>query len=149
MKTRNIILTFAMAIILLVTTQCSSPPTATAPVEPASPTLAPTNTSIPPTSTAVTPINTAVPPTNTPLSPTETPVKPTSTSTPVGSSELDGSALVSARCIVCHDLSRIQSAKKSSEEWQSTVERMIGKGASLNAEEKAAVIQFLAATYPK
>jgi hypothetical protein len=29
------------------------------------------------------------------------------------------------------------------------VERMIGKGAALNGEEKAAVIQYLATTYPK
>jgi cytochrome c5 len=139
MNYRNVFLTMAMVIILLVTTQCSSAPTTTAPVEPASPTLASTNTSIPPT-------NTVVPPTNTPLPPTETPVEPTKTSTPIGT-ELDGNALVSERCTVCHDASRIQSAKKSSEEWQSTVERMIGKGAVLNEEEKAVIITFLAATY--
>ena len=146
MKSRNVFLTIAMVVILLVTTQCSSAPTATAPVEPASPTLAPTKTSITPTNTVVPPTNTVVPPTNTPLTPTETPAEPTKTATS-SSSELDGSALVSVRCTVCHDVTRIQSAKKSSEGWQSTVERMIGKGAILNEEEKAAVIKFLAATY--
>jgi hypothetical protein len=34
------------------------------------------------------------------------------------------------------------------EAWRSTVERMVGYGAVLNAEELEALVQYLAETYP-
>jgi len=34
------------------------------------------------------------------------------------------------------------------EEWTTTVERMTGKGAQLNAEEKQVLVSYLALTYP-
>jgi cytochrome c5 len=66
---------------------------------------------------------------------------------PASSSSLDGAALVQERCTVCHSIDRIQSASKTKDQWTSTVERMIGKGANLNADEKTAVINYLADTY--
>jgi cytochrome c5 len=62
---------------------------------------------------------------------------------------LDGQALVQARCTVCHDLTRIQQAKKTQEAWKTTVERMVGKGAQLTQAEQNAVIEYLAKTYPQ
>jgi cytochrome c5 len=62
---------------------------------------------------------------------------------------LDGAALVQERCTVCHSTERIQAATKTKDEWTSTVNRMIGKGANLNADEKTAVINYLAETYKK
>ena len=62
---------------------------------------------------------------------------------------LDGQALVQERCTKCHDLGRITQAQKTQAEWQATVQRMVGKGASLSAAEQEAVIQYLAEKYPK
>ena len=63
--------------------------------------------------------------------------------------ERDGKALVEERCTQCHALSTVTGAKYSRDGWQSTVERMIGKGARLNDVEKAAVIDYLAEAYPE
>ncbi|MBN1317697.1 MAG: hypothetical protein JXA42_19595 [Anaerolineales bacterium] len=62
---------------------------------------------------------------------------------------LDGKALVQDRCTQCHDLGRVESAQKTEVEWKTTVERMVSKGSKLDASEQAAVIQYLAETYPK
>jgi cytochrome c553 len=57
---------------------------------------------------------------------------------------LDGEALVQERCSVCHGLDRVNSASKDEAGWTSTVDRMISKGANLNEDERAAVIEYLA-----
>jgi hypothetical protein len=59
------------------------------------------------------------------------------------SEPLDGEALTEAQCIQCHDLTRVEQAQKTAEEWKVTVDRMVDKGAQLNAEEQAAVIEYL------
>jgi len=59
----------------------------------------------------------------------------------------DGASLLEQRCSVCHPSARPKAAKKSPAEWESTVSRMIGKGAQLNAVEKKALIDYLGATY--
>ena len=64
-------------------------------------------------------------------------------------SDVDGKALVEERCTVCHNLQTVSGAKKSRDAWQSTVERMIGKGAQLNDAEKAAVVDYLTEAYPE
>lgn len=65
-----------------------------------------------------------------------------------GAAALDGQTLLQERCSVCHDLERVTSAKKSSGEWKSTVERMVSKGAKLDAAEIDAVVAYLAQAYP-
>ena len=62
---------------------------------------------------------------------------------------LDGQSLVEERCTECHGLGTATGASKTEEEWRTTVERMVGKGADLNAEEQAAVVEHLATTYSK
>jgi mono/diheme cytochrome c family protein len=62
---------------------------------------------------------------------------------------LDGQSLVQERCAECHGLGQVTGAQKTEEEWRTTVERMVGKGANLNSAEQEAVIQFLTETYPK
>jgi len=57
---------------------------------------------------------------------------------------LDGNALVNERCTVCHSRERIDQAQKTADEWAATVDRMIGHGAQLSAEERQAVIDYLA-----
>jgi predicted lipoprotein with Yx(FWY)xxD motif len=56
---------------------------------------------------------------------------------------LDGNALVSERCTVCHTRERIDAASKDRAGWEATVDRMIGYGAQLNADERQAVIDYL------
>ncbi|NLX08775.1 MAG: hypothetical protein GXY36_03900 [Chloroflexi bacterium] len=62
----------------------------------------------------------------------------------MGGTALDGQTLVMERCTVCHTAERIENAQKTREEWEATVDRMISYGANLNAEERQAVIDYLA-----
>lgn len=59
----------------------------------------------------------------------------------------DGGALLQERCTACHNLERVTRAKKTSQQWEQTVERMITKGAKLSDVEKTALVEFLAKTY--
>jgi hypothetical protein len=68
---------------------------------------------------------------------------------PGSGAQLDGKALVEDRCTKCHGLETVTGAQKSSEGWQSTVDRMIGHGAQLDAAETAAVIDHLSEAYPE
>jgi len=77
-----------------------------------------------------------------PPSPSPSPA-PTSGPAPVA----DGATLLRERCTICHNLERVESARKSAEEWERTVSRMIGRGARLTAEEKAVLVEYLATHY--
>jgi len=44
---------------------------------------------------------------------------------------------------MCHTLDRVDGARKSREDWETTVSRMQGNGLVINAEERAAVIDYL------
>jgi cytochrome c5 len=66
---------------------------------------------------------------------------------PTGAPALDGAMLLETRCSVCHSADRPKQAKKTLDEWNQTVTRMIGKGAQLTDAEKAALIDYLAKTY--
>lgn len=59
----------------------------------------------------------------------------------------DGSALLEKRCSVCHPADRPKAAKKTVEQWDVTVTRMIVKGAKLNADEKKVLVDYLGKTY--
>lgn len=61
-----------------------------------------------------------------------------------GSSTTDGATLLEERCTVCHTTDRILGASKDPAGWQSTIERMVGKGAKLTAEEQAVLAEYLA-----
>jgi cytochrome c5 len=75
----------------------------------------------------------------------ETPT-PSATATP----EVDqGQKLVASRCTVCHTLGTVESKQSDREGWQAVVERMVLKGASLNATEQELVIDYLALNFPK
>lgn len=99
----------------------------------------------------------SAPPTQPPLaqspvpSPTETSVSPTQTSPPVLSPPpaptADGAILLRERCATCHALDRVESARKTAEEWERTVVRMIGRGARLTEAERAVLVEYLATHY--
>jgi hypothetical protein len=52
-----------------------------------------------------------------------------------------------ARCSGCHSTNKITSAKKTVDEWGATLDRMVIKGAQLNAEEQQILIDYLAENY--
>jgi cytochrome c5 len=64
-----------------------------------------------------------------------------------GNGSVSGQTLMDVRCSVCHSTSRITSAQKTLDEWTNTVDRMINKGAQLNADEKQILIDYLAANF--
>jgi hypothetical protein len=51
--------------------------------------------------------------------------------------------LISEKIENCHMLNFILSQNKTREEWSVTIDRMIGKGADVNAEEKELIINWL------
>jgi hypothetical protein len=72
-------------------------------------------------------------------SPLESPIEPPA--------PLDGQVLLQERCATCHDLVRVTGARKNRAEWEQAVDRMIGKGAQLNEEERDVLIDYLTETY--
>jgi hypothetical protein len=52
-------------------------------------------------------------------------------------------ALISEKIGGCHMLNFILRQTKTAEEWSVTIDRMIGKGANVNAEEKELIIDYL------
>ena len=60
---------------------------------------------------------------------------------------IDGETLLQERCAECHALSRATNARKSAEEWEGTVARMVGHGANLNDAEQSVLVDYLAQTY--
>lgn len=69
---------------------------------------------------------------------------PTLTSAPNAS---EGEILMRERCTRCHDVSRVTFEGKSAGEWRATVDTMIRRGASLNADEIDTLVDYLAQTY--
>jgi hypothetical protein len=66
---------------------------------------------------------------------------------PSATPALDGATLLEKRCSVCHSANRPKQVRKTREQWEQTVTRMIGKGAQLTEAEKAVLVDYLAKTY--
>ncbi|NWF76326.1 MAG: hypothetical protein HXY53_07160 [Nitrospirae bacterium] len=62
-------------------------------------------------------------------------------------STIDGATLLETRCSLCHSADRAKQAKKTREQWDKTVTRMISKGAQLTEAEKTLLLDYLAKTY--
>ncbi len=81
------------------------------------------------------------------VQPTNPPVEqPT---TPPAAPVIDGAALLEDRCSECHSTNKVKQAPRSKSDWESNVNRMIQKGASLSDAEKQALVDYLAQTYGK
>ena len=59
----------------------------------------------------------------------------------------EGATLLEERCTTCHGLDRVMQAKKTRAEWEQNVARMVDKGAELNEEEQATLVEYLTETY--
>ena len=64
-----------------------------------------------------------------------------------GGATADGKTLMQQRCSVCHSLSRVTNAQKTADQWKTTVDRMISKGAQLSSAEEQTLVTYLAQTY--
>lgn len=60
---------------------------------------------------------------------------------------VSGSELLEKRCSVCHPSARPKGMKKTPEQWEATVKRMVSKGAKLSNDEKKVLTDYLAKTY--
>jgi len=60
-----------------------------------------------------------------------------------------GKAIVSSRCIGCHELNRIENASFDRQGWELTVDRMVLNGAQLSEEQVGLAVEYLAQSYPK
>jgi cytochrome c2 len=56
----------------------------------------------------------------------------------------NGAALAPDRCSRCHPFSVVESHKDTDKGWSAIVDRMIGHGLQLTAQEKADIIAYLA-----
>lgn len=59
----------------------------------------------------------------------------------------EGLVLLEQRCTTCHSLERATGNGRTRERWAQTVDRMIGYGAELSAEEREVLLDHLAQTY--
>jgi hypothetical protein len=55
--------------------------------------------------------------------------------------------LVQERCTKCHTLAPIEVARKTRQDWESTVYRMLSKGARLSDKEAQEVVNYLGRVY--
>lgn len=71
------------------------------------------------------------------------------TPSPTTARALDGPTLLQQVCTRCHSLARVEREQKTFDEWDATVQRMRGKGATLTDQEAQALAEYLAETYGK
>jgi hypothetical protein len=61
---------------------------------------------------------------------------------------IDGDALIREKLQNHHSIDRIYGATKTREEWNTTLDRMIGYGAKISEEEKQIIIDYLLSRNP-
>jgi cytochrome c5 len=61
--------------------------------------------------------------------------------------DLSGEELVEARCTRCHGSETTTGAAKTAQRWESTVDRMIAKGAELTDAEAQVLVDYLTENY--
>lgn len=54
-----------------------------------------------------------------------------------------GQALVEARCAGCHGLDQVYTGVRTDEEWVEVINDMVGRGAQVNEEERATMVEYL------
>jgi hypothetical protein len=60
-----------------------------------------------------------------------------------GTTAADAEALINDKLLDHHDIDRIFNARHTREEWNTTLDRMIGYGANINDSEKQTIIDYL------
>jgi cytochrome c5 len=67
---------------------------------------------------------------------------------PAPPTEAQVKALFESACSSCHDTGFVGEHRKSRADWDWTVSTMISRGAELNSDEAALIVDYLAKTYP-
>jgi hypothetical protein len=72
--------------------------------------------------------------------------QPTTATAPLSADDsANAKSLLQERCTKCHTLERVEKATFDRAGWEKTIDRMMSKGAKINAEERKTLIDFLAA----
>jgi cytochrome c5 len=58
-----------------------------------------------------------------------------------------GKDLVEARCVTCHDLLRIVTARRQKSDWDAIVANMINRGATATPDERQTIVSYLATQF--
>ena len=58
-----------------------------------------------------------------------------------------GKELVEARCVTCHDLLRIVTARRPKSDWDAIVANMVNRGATATPEERHTIVTYLATQF--
>ncbi|MHB1342034.1 MAG: hypothetical protein ACYC77_11720 [Coriobacteriia bacterium] len=61
-----------------------------------------------------------------------------------GEVKLSGEVLVAQRCTYCHNTERIDAASYDQAGWESTIDKMVKKGAQVSDAEKPVIAEYLA-----
>jgi cytochrome c5 len=72
-----------------------------------------------------------------------TPKSTTASSSTEVSSVSEGKNLVEKKCTVCHNTQRIYLKKRDAAEWETIVDKMIGKGAVVSNADRTKIIEYL------
>jgi cytochrome c5 len=75
--------------------------------------------------------------------------KPAGQQAQSGSSDPDAKKILENSCTTCHDLDLVSGQHLGKDEWQSLVNSMIAKGATLSDKETPILVEYLAKTYGK
>jgi cytochrome c5 len=59
----------------------------------------------------------------------------------------NGKDLVEARCVTCHDLTRIVTARRQKADWEAIVANMANRGAIVTPDERATIVSYLATQF--
>jgi mono/diheme cytochrome c family protein len=58
-----------------------------------------------------------------------------------------GKDLVEARCVTCHDLTRVVASRRQKADWDAIVTNMASRGATATPDERQAIVAYLAAQF--
>jgi mono/diheme cytochrome c family protein len=75
------------------------------------------------------------------------PTAPAAAATPVALPSGSGKELVETRCVACHDLERVASARRQKSQWPALVANMVSRGAVATPEEAQVISSYLASHF--
>jgi len=67
---------------------------------------------------------------------------------PAPPTDAEVKAMFESACSSCHDTGFVGEHRKTHADWEWTVSQMISRGAELNPDEAAVLVDYLAKTYP-
>ena len=59
----------------------------------------------------------------------------------------NGKDLVEARCVTCHDLTRVVTSRRERADWEAIVANMASRGATVTPDERVTIVSYLASQF--